>query len=80
MASTTTIKVSASTRDRVNLLGAQTHQTAEDVVRHALEEYERALFWREYTAAADARDEVESAEDAAEAALWDRATARDARA
>ncbi|MFT3852091.1 MAG: hypothetical protein QM733_05050 [Ilumatobacteraceae bacterium] len=75
----TTIKVATSTRDRVNKLGARTRQTADQVVSRALEEYERALFWTEFAAAADAvadDPEVATAE-AVEAGLWDAVTARD---
>lgn len=76
----TTIKVSEETRDRVNQLGARTHQTADKVVERALREYERALFWEEYAAAAQAvsADPEAAAEEAAEHALWDAATVRDA--
>ncbi|WP_256839447.1 hypothetical protein [Ornithinimicrobium faecis] len=49
----TTIKVSAQTRDEVKVLGARTGQTADQVVSRALVEYERALFWREYAQAAE---------------------------
>jgi predicted transcriptional regulator len=69
----TTIKVSEPTRDRIKAIGAQTRQTAEDVVSQALDEYERALFWRAYRAAAQAGP----TEDAlAETQVWE-ATLRD---
>ncbi|MGC0142118.1 hypothetical protein [Pseudactinotalea sp. Z1732] len=75
----TTIKLSKQTRDRVNDVGARTGQTAEQVVRRALEEYERALFWADYGAAAAAErvDPEVAADQAEENALWDAATARD---
>ena len=75
----TTIKLSKQTRDRVNDVGARTGQTAEEVVRQALEEYERALFLADYEAAApaDRADPELVAERAEENALWDAATARD---
>lgn len=75
----TTIKVASSTRDRVNELGVRTHQTADQVVTRALEEYERVIFWDEFTAAADAvaRDAEAAAAETAEALLWDSVTARD---
>jgi len=76
----TTIKVSASTRDRVNDVGARLGRTADQVVSGALIEYERALFWEQYTAAADASvadPEMAAVEDG-ERELWDAATARDA--
>lgn len=74
----TTIKVSSSTRDRVNAVGAATDQTADQVVAHALEEYERTLFWRAYGLAAEAAsaDISAAAEEGAERGLWDR-TLRD---
>lgn len=49
----TTIRVSAQTRDEVKMLGARTGQMADQVVSRALVEYERALFWREYAQAAE---------------------------
>jgi len=74
----TTIKLSVSTRDRVNAVGARTGQTADQVVGRALEEYERALFWQAYAAAADAvaADPQAAADVRAEQDLWDR-TVRD---
>ncbi len=73
----TTIKVTEPTRDRIKAIGASTRQTADEVVSRALDEYERALFWAEYRAAADAeaRGGV-PAGAAAERAAWD-ATLRD---
>ena len=72
----TTIKVSAPTRDRVNAIGARTKQTAEQVVASALREYERSLFWRDYTEAADAvaADPSAAADERTEQELWDRTT------
>ena len=72
----TTIKVSAPTRDRVNAIGARTKQTAEQVVASALREYERSLFWRDYTKAADAvaADPSAAADERTEHELWDRTT------
>lgn len=77
----TTIKLSEQTRDRVKDVGARTGQTAEQVVRRALEEYERALFWADYEAAAGAADADPDATTAQteENALWDAASARDGR-
>lgn len=74
----TTIKVSVPTRDRVKALGEQTHETAEQVVSHALDEYERMLFWRAFGAAAQgvAVNSDAAAEEADEQQLWDR-TLRD---
>ncbi len=74
----TTIKLSTSTRNRVNAVGARTGQTADQVVGRALEEYERALFWQAYAAAADAvaADPQAAADVRAEHDLWDR-TVRD---
>lgn len=74
----TTIKLSASTRDRVNAVGARTGQTADQVVGRAIDEYERALFWQAYAAAADAvaADPQAAADVRAEQDLWDR-TVRD---
>ncbi len=74
----TTIKVSSATRDRVNALGAQTHQTADQVVDKAIDEYERALFWREFAAASDAvaADPVATEDERREQELWNR-TLRD---
>ena len=70
----TTIKVSAQTRDRVNALGVRTSQTADQVVETAIGEYERALFWQQYAAAAEAaaRDATVSAHESAERDLWER--------
>lgn len=74
----TTIKLSASTRDRVNAMGARTGQTADQVVGRALAEYERSLFWQAYAIAADAvpADPEAEADQRAEQELWDR-TLRD---
>jgi len=76
----TTIKVSEETRDRVNELGGRTNQTADQVVSSALAEYERALFWEQYAAAATAvaADPDATAAESADRALWDAATSRDA--
>ncbi len=60
------------TRDQVKSVSARTGQTADQVVAHALEEYERALFWRDYAAAAE-RDQP--AEERAEQELWERTAA-----
>lgn len=72
----TTIKLSETTRDRVNAVGARTGQTADQVVEHALEEYERALFWQAYTEAVErvASDERAATDELAEQELWDRVT------
>lgn len=69
----TTIKVSSSTRDRVNAIGAQTRQTADQVVDSALREYERSLFWQEFGAAAEAvaADPVAAADEVGERGLWE---------
>lgn len=72
----TTIKLAPATRDRVNAIGAQTDQTAEQVVATALDEYERTLFFQAYRDAVLARTPEEKAEYEAELALWDR-TVRD---
>lgn len=70
----TTIKLSAATRDRVNAVGARTGQTADQVVRSALEDYERSLFWLAYAAAAGAvaADAEAAADERTEQELWDR--------
>jgi len=75
----TTIKVSERTRDRVNALGARTRQSADQVVDRALTEYDRALFWEEFAAAAQAteHDPHAAAQERAENELWDAVTARD---
>ncbi|MGQ0844194.1 MAG: hypothetical protein ACT4QF_08665 [Sporichthyaceae bacterium] len=70
----TTVKLAVATRDRVNAIGEATGQTAEQVVAHALDEYERALFFRAYQAAATA--DLRSGDTAVETDLWDR-TIRD---
>lgn len=72
----TTIKVSTATRDRVNALGAQTQQTADQVVATAIDEYERAIFWREFAVAAEAVavDPVAAHEERREQQLWDHAS------
>lgn len=73
----TTIKVNESTRDRIKAIGASTDQTADEVVAHALREYERALFWQAYRRAAEAEaGSPEATELDAERALWER-TLRD---
>lgn len=59
----TTIKVSEPTRDRIKVIGADTGQTADEVVARALDEYERALFWQEYRAAAQSQPDEESVAD-----------------
>lgn len=66
----TTIKVSAETRDVVKAVGARTGQTADQVVARALVEYERSLFWREYAEAAERDSELADRE------LWE-STVRD---
>lgn len=70
----TTIKVSEETRNQVNDLGSRTSQTADQVVARALQEYERALFWAQYTVAADA--DVADPEPE-EQRRWDLATTHD---
>ena len=74
----TTIKVRTATRDRINAVGARTHETADQVVSRALDEYERSTFWAQYAAAAAAAaavaaDPVAMAEESTEADRWDRA-------
>lgn len=71
----TTIKVSAFTRDRVKAIGEQTRQSTEQVVSHALDEYERILFWRAYGAASQAvaANPGVSVSEADEQRLWERA-------
>lgn len=66
----TTIKVSEPTRDRIRAIGSSTGESADAVVAAALTEYERALFWRAFAAAA------ERAAPDPDAPLWDR-TLRD---
>lgn len=71
--SSTTLRVTADLRDRVNRLGRRTHKSANDLLSDALDRYEEALFWEEYARAAAEPDASESAE----AALWERATLAD---
>jgi hypothetical protein len=75
----TTIKVTEPTRDRIKAIGDTTRQTADQVVSSALDEYERALFWSAYRAAAEAERSAEPNRHDAELAAWD-ATLRDGRA
>ncbi len=49
---TTTIKVSKETRERIKLLGAASHRSADAVIQAALDEQERAAFWDQFDAAA----------------------------
>ncbi|MGQ0464421.1 MAG: hypothetical protein ACT4QG_03770 [Sporichthyaceae bacterium] len=72
----TTVKLTVATRDRVNALGEATGQTAEQVVATALDEYERALFFQEYRDAVLARSAAEKGAYDAEFAEWDQ-TVRD---
>ncbi|HZE65718.1 MAG TPA: hypothetical protein VE081_03750 [Sporichthyaceae bacterium] len=72
----TTIKVTEPTRDRIKAIGESTQQTADQVVSHALDEYERALFWNAYRTAAEAEQSSDTTELDAEQAAWD-ATLRD---
>ncbi len=76
MVDSTTLRVSAQVRDRVNRIGADLHKPANDVLELALNRLEEALFWEAY-AQADARlkdDRALSTARAKEAALWDGAT------
>ncbi len=71
-ATSTTIKLTATTRDRVKDIGSRTGETAEQVVAHALDEYERALFFQDYRTAVESEGEP-SADEQAEQRLWNRA-------
>jgi hypothetical protein len=75
----TTIKVTEPTRDRIKAIGDTTRQTADQVVSSALDEYERALFWSAYRAAAEAERTGDSNRHETELAAWD-VTLRDGRA
>lgn len=69
---TTTIKVSTRTRDRVKAIGQRTHQSAEGVIHDALDELDRKLFWDEYDAAAAiAVDPRSVAEEIEDRTAWD---------
>lgn len=77
MDETTTLRVRSSTRDRVRALGQQTRQTSDAVVARAVELYERETFWAAWDAAQQSTTPEERAQDAAEMAPWDRASAAD---
>ena len=61
---TTTIKVSAATRDRIKALGAAERKSADAIVQAALDAQERALFWDRFEAAATAHGTEELEADA----------------
>jgi len=45
--SSTTLRVSTDTRDRVNALRGETGESTDELLVHALEAYERERFWRD---------------------------------
>lgn len=75
---TTTLRVAETTRDRVNQLGAQTHQSADGVLTKALDAYEDALYWAQWREARQAQTPALSATYDADAGPWDRAASADA--
>lgn len=75
---TTTIRVSASTRDAVNRLRVETGESTDSVLEKALAAYEETLFWRRWQEVyVDGRPEL--AEDEV-MGLWDRASIADSEA
>lgn len=78
MSETTTVRVHRATRDRLSRLGKQLHlDRTEDVVSRALDLLEADLFWRQWQETHDAMSPQEQEEEAAIAAAWERASARD---
>ncbi len=80
METTTTLRVRASTRDRVRALGAQRRETSDAVVDAALDLLEKETFWAAWQAAQDAVTAEERAEEQSELEAWDRASAYDLQA
>lgn len=73
-----TIELSDRTGHLLDDIARRTRQTAEQVLQHALAEYERSLLWSAYASASDAvaSDGGALADEARERALWD-VTTRD---
>lgn len=65
MTTTTTIRVSAATRDAVNRARAQTGESTDSILEQALAAYEEALFWRRW------REVFDTAGDGASAPAHD---------
>ena len=74
--SRTTLRVSVETRDRVNALRHETAQSTDELLRLALDAYERALFWEGMRRAHAALTPEQRAQDDADRRAWE-ATLKD---
>jgi predicted DNA-binding protein len=74
--SSTTLRVSVETRDRVNALRHDTGQSTDELLRRALDAYERALFWEGMRRAHAALTPQQRAQEDADRRSWE-ATLKD---
>lgn len=73
------MRVRRATRDRVTALSRRARTSGDTVVTRALDLYEREEFWAEWERAHRELSTSEAAEEAAELAPWDAASAEDLR-
>lgn len=75
--SSTTLRVSSHTRDRINALRAHTAQSTDELLRHALDAYERNEFWEGMRETQAALTPEQRAQEVEERRAW-AATLKDA--